>query len=46
MVVFKLSGIVAGLIALVVEVVIALVVFGMPATAAAGAGMYGLLSSI
>lgn len=46
MVVFKLSGIVAGLLALVVEVVIALVVFGMPATAAAGAGLYGLLSSI
>jgi L-lactate transport len=46
LVVFKLSGIVAAGAALVVEILVALLVFGMPAQAVAGAGLFGLLSSI
>ncbi|MDN6330657.1 MAG: L-lactate permease [Brachybacterium sp.] len=46
MVVFKLSGVISGLIALVVEVLVALLVFGMPASAVAGAGLSGLLTAI
>jgi lactate permease len=46
LVVFKLSGILAAGIAFVVEIAVALLVFGMPAPAIAGAGLFGLLSSI
>ncbi|UYG17286.1 L-lactate permease [Brachybacterium huguangmaarense] len=46
LVVIKLSGITAALIALGVECVIALAVFGMPAGSAAGAGLMGLLTAI
>ena len=46
LVVLKLKGMVAAAIALVVEVIVALAVFGMPASAAAGAGLLGLLTSI
>ncbi len=40
LVAFKLSGIKTALIALAVQVVVALAVFGMPASAAAGAGCW------
>jgi lactate permease len=46
LVVFKLKGMVAAAIALAVEVVVALAVFGMPAAAVAGAGLLGFLTSI
>lgn len=46
LVVVKLSGIVAAGIALVAEIVVALAVFGMPVPAVAGAGLFGLLTSI
>ena len=46
LVVLKLSGILAAGIALVVEVVVALFVYGMPVPSVAGAGLFGLLSSI
>jgi len=46
LVLLKLTGIVAAGIALLVEVVVALVVFGMPAGAVAGAGLLGFLTSI
>lgn len=46
LVVFKLKGMVAAAIALVVEIVVALAVFGMPAPAVAGAGLLGFLTSI
>lgn len=46
LVVFKLSGIVAALIALVVEIIVALWAFGMPASAAGGAGLLGLLTAL
>ncbi|MCC4906860.1 L-lactate permease [Microbacterium sp. cx-59] len=46
LVVFKLKGMVAAAIALVVEIVVALAVFGMPAPAVAGAGVLGFLTSI
>lgn len=46
LVLLKLTGLQAAGIALVVEVVVALVVFGMPLPAMAGAGMLGLLSAV
>jgi len=46
LVVLKLKGIVAAAIALVAEVLVAVLVFGMPAPAAAGAGLLGLLTAI
>lgn len=46
MVVLKLTGITAALIALAVEVVVALAVFGMPAVSVAGAAGYGLLTAL
>lgn len=46
LVVLKLSGILAAGIAVVAEVVVALFVFGMPASAVGGAGLFGLLSAI
>ncbi|MEV7693361.1 L-lactate permease [Microbacterium sp. NPDC089189] len=46
LVVLKLKGVYAALIAVAVEIVIALTVFGMPASAVAGAGLLGLLTSI
>ena len=46
LVVFKLTGIVAALIAVGAEIIVALWVFGMPASAAAGAGLYGLLNAL
>ncbi|MGP9694739.1 L-lactate permease [Brachybacterium sp. AOP25-B2-12] len=44
--VFKLTGLKAGLIALAVEVVVALVVFGMPVGSVAGASLAGTLTSL
>lgn len=46
MVVFKLSGLVSGLIALAVEAAVALLAYGMPAPAVAGAGLSGLLTAL
>ncbi|WP_243074568.1 L-lactate permease [Microbacterium sp. SS28] len=46
LVVFKLSGIVAALISVAAEIVVALWAFGMPATAIAGAGFYGFLNAL
>jgi lactate permease len=46
LVVLKLSGLLAVSIAVVVEIAVALLVFGMPAGSVAGAGLLGLLSSI
>ncbi len=44
--VFKLSGIAAGAIAVVLEVVIALWPFGMPLSSVGGAGLLGILTAI
>ena len=46
LVVFKMQGIVAAAISVVVEVVVALWAFGMPASAVAGAGLYGVLNAL
>lgn len=46
MVVCKLSGVLSGLIALAVEILVALIVFGMPASAVGGAGLSGLLTAL
>ncbi|KAA9110246.1 L-lactate permease [Microbacterium rhizomatis] len=46
LVVFKLKGIIAAIIAVVVEIVVAMVVFGMPASGVAGSGLIGLLTAI
>lgn len=46
MVVFNLSGVISGLIALAVEVAVALFAYGMPATAVGGAGLSGLLTAL
>ncbi|AYG05307.1 L-lactate permease [Gryllotalpicola protaetiae] len=46
LVVLRLSGIIAALIALVAEVVVALTEFGMPAGSVAGAGLLGFLNAI
>ncbi|MCT9820464.1 lactate permease LctP family transporter [Microbacterium sp. W1N] len=46
LVVLKLRGIWAGLIALAAQVIVALWVFGMPASAVAGAGLLGLLTAL
>ncbi|MGX5359089.1 L-lactate permease [Kocuria sp. KH4] len=46
LVVFKMTGIKAAGIALLLEVIVALWVFGMPAPSVAGAGLLGLLSAI
>lgn len=46
MVVLKLTGIVSAVIALAVEVVVALAVFGMPLGSIAGSAGYGLLTAI
>ncbi|WP_375383862.1 L-lactate permease [uncultured Microbacterium sp.] len=46
LVVFKLKGIVAASIAVVIEVVVAVVVFGMPASGVAGASLIGLLTAV
>ncbi|GAA1860626.1 L-lactate permease [Microbacterium koreense] len=46
LVVFKLKGITAGLIAVVLQVVIALWPFGMPVGSIAGAGLLGALTAI
>nr|WP_235929042.1 L-lactate permease [Marisediminicola senii] len=43
---FKLTGLQAAGIALVVEVIVAVAVFGMPFQSVAGAGLLGLLSAI
>lgn len=43
---FKLTGILSAAIAVVAEVVVAMWAFGMPATAVAGAGLLGFLTSI
>ena len=46
LVVFKMTGIKAAGIALLLEVLVALWVFGMPAPSVAGAGLLGLLTAI
>lgn len=46
LVAMKLSGITAALIALAVEVAVAMAVFGMPASAVTGAGAFGLLTAL
>ncbi|MGB4779000.1 L-lactate permease [Microbacterium sp.] len=46
LVAFRLSGIVSALIALATQIVVAMWPFGMPGTAAAGAGLLGLLTAI
>ncbi|MEX5297004.1 L-lactate permease [Kocuria sp. CPCC 205268] len=46
LVVFKMTGIKAAGVALLLEVIVALWVFGMPAPSVAGAGLLGLLSAI
>lgn len=46
LVVFKLKGITAGIIAVVLQVVIAAWPFGMPAGSIAGAGLLGILTAI
>jgi lactate permease len=46
LVVFKLKGILAAAIAVVAEVAVAALVFGMPATAIGGSALIGLLTSI
>ena len=46
LVVFKLSGITAALVALATQIVVAMLPFHMPATAVAGAGLLGLLTAI
>lgn len=46
LVVFKMTGIKAAGIALLLEVIVALWVFGMPAPSVAGAGLLGLLTAI
>ena len=46
LVVFKLKGILAAGIAVVVEIIIAMAVFGMPASGVFGAGLIGLLTAI
>ncbi len=46
LVVFKLKGIIAAGIAVVVEVALAMVVFGMPAPAVAGSALIGALTAI
>ena len=46
LVALKLKGVVAALIALVAQVIVALWAFGMPATAAAGAGLLGVLTAV
>lgn len=46
LVVFKLKGITAGIIAVVLEVVIAAWPFGMPAGSIAGAGLLGILTAV
>ncbi len=46
LVVFKMQGIVAAAISVVVEVIVALWAFGMPASAVAGAGLYGVLNAL
>ncbi|WP_121241248.1 L-lactate permease [Kocuria rhizophila] len=46
MMIFKLTGLKSGVIALVVQVLVALFVFHMPVTAVAGAGLLGLLTAL
>ncbi|GAA2069885.1 L-lactate permease [Microbacterium hatanonis] len=46
LVVFKLKGITAGIIAVVLQVVIAAWPFGMPAESIAGAGLLGILTAV
>ena len=46
MMLFKLTGLTSGLIALVVQILVALLVFHMPVSAAAGAGLLGLLTAL
>ena len=46
MMLFKLTGLKSGVIALVVQVLVALFVFHMPVTAVAGAGLLGLLTAL
>ncbi|WP_183418406.1 L-lactate permease [Microbacterium proteolyticum] len=46
LVVFKLSGIVAGAIATVLQVIVAVWPFGMPLTSIAGAGLLGTLTAL
>ncbi|MFF2632330.1 L-lactate permease [Microbacterium sp. NPDC058021] len=46
LVVFKLQGILAALIALVAQIIVAMWPFGMPVDAMAGAGLIGLLTAI
>ncbi len=46
LVVLRLRGIVAGLVALVAQVVVSVFAFGMPWSAASGAGLLGLLTAV
>lgn len=46
MMLFKLTGLKSGVIALVVQVLVALLVFRMPVTAIAGSGLLGLLTAL
>ncbi|CAL8898919.1 L-lactate permease [Kocuria varians] len=46
MMLFKLTGLKSGVIALVVQVLVALLVFHMPVPAVAGAGLLGLLTAL
>lgn len=46
LVVFKLKGVIAAAIAVVIEVIVAMAVFGMPAAAVAGSSAVGLLTAI
>ncbi len=46
LVVLRLRGIVAGLIALAVQVLVSTLAFGMPLSAASGAGLLGLLTAV
>ncbi|KAA9149288.1 L-lactate permease [Microbacterium lushaniae] len=46
LVVLKLKGVIAAVIALVAEIIVALWAFGMPGSAVAGAGLIGVLTAI
>lgn len=44
--VFKLTGLVAGAIATVLQIIVAVWVFGMPVGSVLGAGLYGILTAV
>ena len=46
MMALKLSGLTSGIIALVLQVIVSVAVFGMPVSAAGGAGLLGLLTAL